>query len=72
MCKMQSKKDEVDYLPNWDEFQKTLDHSSIANSSCMNKHKNVLEEAFFLNEVWRQNNLFYKKLNYSYYKPLER
>ncbi|KAH8316676.1 hypothetical protein KR067_013287, partial [Drosophila pandora] len=50
MCKMQSKKDEVDYLPNWDEFQKTLDHSSIANSSCMNKHKNVLEEAFFLNE----------------------
>ncbi|KAH8279494.1 hypothetical protein KR026_011643 [Drosophila bipectinata] len=49
--KMQSKKDEVDNMPNWDEFQKTLDHSSIANTSCMNKHKNVLEEAFFLNET---------------------
>jgi len=38
-------------MPNWDEFQKTLDHASLGSSSFMNKHKNVLEEAFFLNEV---------------------
>ncbi|XP_017072830.1 uncharacterized protein LOC108109044 [Drosophila eugracilis] len=51
MCKMREKKDQVDYMPNWDEFQKTLDHASLGNSSFMNKHKNVLEEAFFLNET---------------------
>ncbi|KAH8373094.1 hypothetical protein KR009_011664, partial [Drosophila setifemur] len=51
MDKMRTKKDDVDYMPNWDEFQKTLDHSSIYNTSCMNKHKNVLEESFFLKEV---------------------
>ncbi|XP_017061228.1 uncharacterized protein LOC108101413 isoform X2 [Drosophila ficusphila] len=51
MCKMRDKKENVDYMPNWDEFQKTLDHSSLGSTSCMNKHKNVLEEAFFLNET---------------------
>ncbi|XP_037715690.1 uncharacterized protein LOC119550820 [Drosophila subpulchrella] len=51
MCKMRDKKDHVDYMPNWDEFQKTLDHASLGSSSFMNKHKNVLEEAFFLNET---------------------
>ncbi|XP_016988157.1 uncharacterized protein LOC108050795 [Drosophila rhopaloa] len=51
MCKMRDKKDPVDYMPNWDEFQKTLDHASLGSSSFMNKHKNVLEEAFFLNET---------------------
>ncbi|KAI8038684.1 hypothetical protein M5D96_008592 [Drosophila gunungcola] len=49
--KMRDKKDFVDYIPNWDEFQKTLDHTSLGSSSFMTKHKNVLEEAFFLNEV---------------------
>ncbi|XP_016946855.1 uncharacterized protein LOC108022459 [Drosophila biarmipes] len=51
MCKMRDKKDPADYLPNWDEFQKTLDHASLGSSSSMNKHKNVLEEAFFLSET---------------------
>ncbi|XP_017123316.1 uncharacterized protein LOC108143423 [Drosophila elegans] len=49
--KMRDKKDLVDYIPNWDEFQKSLDHTSLGNSSFMTKHKNVLEEAFFLNET---------------------
>ncbi|KAH8348924.1 hypothetical protein KR084_012506 [Drosophila pseudotakahashii] len=62
MCKMRDKKDNVDYMPNWDEFQKTLEHASLGSSSLMNKHKNVLEEAFFLNEVGIlfQNVLFFK------------
>lgn len=58
MFKMGTKKDDVDYLPNWDEFQKTLDNASPSSSSCMNKHKNALEEAFFLNEVRRSILLF--------------
>ncbi|XP_026836032.1 uncharacterized protein LOC6547764 isoform X2 [Drosophila erecta] len=51
MDKMRDKKDPGDYMPNWDEFQKTLDHASLGSTSSMNKHKNVLEEAFFLNET---------------------
>ncbi|KAH8356296.1 hypothetical protein KR200_006396 [Drosophila serrata] len=50
MFKMGTKKDDAG-LPNWDEFQKTLDNASLCSSSCMNKHKNALEEAFFLNET---------------------
>ncbi|EDW92309.1 uncharacterized protein LOC6531810 [Drosophila yakuba] len=51
MDKMRDKKDHGDYLPNWDEFQKTLDHASLGSTTSMNKHKNLLEEAFFLNET---------------------
>ncbi|KAH8309528.1 hypothetical protein KR059_011429 [Drosophila kikkawai] len=51
MFKMGTKKDDADYLPNWDVFQKTLETASLFSSSCMNKHKNALEEAFFLNET---------------------
>ncbi|EDW85857.1 uncharacterized protein Dwil_GK22916 [Drosophila willistoni] len=38
------------YLQNWDEFKKTLDHQALYNTSCMNKHKNVLEESYFMTE----------------------
>ncbi|EDX08352.1 uncharacterized protein LOC6615694 [Drosophila sechellia] len=49
--KMRVKKEPGDYLPNWDEFQKTLDHASLGSTSSLNKHKNVLEEAFFLDKT---------------------
>ncbi|XP_030387689.1 uncharacterized protein LOC115634235 [Scaptodrosophila lebanonensis] len=54
MCKireqMKGTKHATDYLQNWDEYQKTLDHAALYNTGCMNKHKNCLEEAFFMNE----------------------
>lgn len=45
-----------DQLPNdWNEYKKVLNASDgpsiLRETCCTNKHKNRLEEAFFLNEV---------------------
>lgn len=41
----------ADYMRNWDEYQKTLDNAAFYNTTCLNKYKDLHEEAFFLNEV---------------------
>ncbi|ALC41997.1 CG9875, partial [Drosophila busckii] len=41
----------ADYMRNWEEYQKTLDHAALYNTTCINKHKDLHEEAFFMNEV---------------------
>ncbi|XP_034106512.1 uncharacterized protein LOC132788471 [Drosophila nasuta] len=40
----------ADYMRKWEEYQKTLDHDALYNTTCLNKYKDVHEEAFFLNE----------------------
>ncbi|KAL7737041.1 hypothetical protein ACLKA6_005262 [Drosophila palustris] len=40
----------ADYMRNWEEYQKTLDHAALYNTTTLNKYKDVHEEAFFLNE----------------------
>jgi len=47
-----------DYMHNWEEYQKTLDHAALYNTTCLNKYKNVHEEAFFLNEVFKSECTF--------------
>lgn len=55
-------------MRNWEEYQKTLDHAALYNTTCLNKYKDVHEEAFFLNEVQLRLNLttdFYYLFNTS-------
>lgn len=42
----------ADYMRNWEEFQKILDNAAFYNTTCLNKYKDLHEEAFFLNEVY--------------------
>lgn len=47
-------------LNDWQEFEKVLsasnDHKGLRETCFNNKHKNCLEEAFFLNEVSKEKN----------------
>ncbi|XP_030560430.1 uncharacterized protein LOC115762389 [Drosophila novamexicana] len=40
----------ADHLRKWEEYQRTLDHAALYNTTCINKYKDVHEEAFFMNE----------------------
>lgn len=41
----------ADYMRKYEEYQRTLDHAALYNTTCINKYKDIHEEAFFLNEV---------------------
>ncbi|XP_032591463.1 uncharacterized protein LOC6561210 [Drosophila grimshawi] len=40
----------ADSLRKWEEYQRTLDHATLSDTTCTNKNKDIHEEAFFLNE----------------------
>ncbi|TDG47740.1 hypothetical protein AWZ03_005884 [Drosophila navojoa] len=40
----------ADYMRKYEEYQRTLDHAALYNTTCINKYKDMHEEAFFLNE----------------------
>lgn len=41
----------ADYMRKYEEYQRTLDHAALYNTTCINKYKDIHEEAFFMNEV---------------------
>ncbi|EDW01646.1 GH20342 [Drosophila grimshawi] len=41
----------ADSLRKWEEYQRTLDHATLSDTTCTNKNKDIHEEAFFLNEA---------------------
>lgn len=59
-------------LGDWREFEKASSKTSLRGTCSLNKHKNCLEEAFFVNEVsfWRMKlrNPFLKCSPFSYSK----
>ncbi|XP_023162621.1 uncharacterized protein LOC111593822 [Drosophila hydei] len=40
----------ADYMRKYEEYQRTLDHAALYNTTCINKYKDIHEEAFFMNE----------------------